>query len=177
MITRLRNEEVRSLFDAFEHTAWRLEVRDRYAEPGEEEALRRFRAGEPIDEAWFADWGEAVTRWTAAGKRIERVRVVSEPHAEYVRWAIELARLNTAAGEDIRYLPRPRADQLGLPNEDFWLFDSVRFVTLRFDAADVRIANELIDEPAEVVKRCHWRDVAWHYAIPYRRYVPALRQD
>lgn len=84
---------------------------------------------------------------------------------------------NTAAGEDIRYLPRPRADQLGLPNEDFWLFDSVRFVTLRFDAADVRIANELIDEPAEVVKRCHWRDVAWHYAIPYRRYVPALRQD
>ena len=38
---------------------------------------------------------------------MERVRVVSEPHSDYTRFGIDLARrLNVPAGEDIRYLPR-----------------------------------------------------------------------
>jgi hypothetical protein len=173
----LTNAEVRELLDGFEHTAWRLEARDRYNEPGEEEALRRFRSGQAPDEAWFSDWSEAVQRWTASGKRIERVRIVSQPHSEYVRWLLQLARLNIEAGEDIRYLPRPRADELGLPYEDFWLFDSQRFVLMRFDSDDVRVANELIYDPVEVVRRCQWRDVAWHYAIPYQTYLEEYGQD
>ena len=34
-----------------------------------------------------------------------RVRVVSEPHDDYTRFLLDLARINVAAGEDIRYLP------------------------------------------------------------------------
>jgi hypothetical protein len=173
--------QFRALFDHFKHTAWRLEARDNYAEPGENEALQRFRAGERADSPWFAEWfrswSDSVQKWTRAGKRMERVRVVTEPLSEYIRWEMDLARLNVAAGEDIRYLPRDGAGELELPDEDFWLFDSRFAAVLRFDADDVRIGVEVIDDPVEVLKRCQWRDIAWHYAIPYRDFADGHVQD
>lgn len=166
MTDLLSGEEFRRLFDTFEHTAFRLETHERYVDEEEQEPLRRFLAGEPPDDAWFMDWYEAVEQITAQGRRMERVRVVSEPHSDYTRFGMDLARrLNVPSGEDIRYLPRRLADELDLPGEDFWLFDSHRVAVLHFDC-DVLLGAELVTDPAEVVRRCYWRDVAWHYAVP-----------
>lgn len=157
----------------FEHTAFRLETRERYVDDEEQGPLRRFLAGEPPDDEWFMDWYDAVVRFAEAGKRMERVRVVSEPPSEYTRFGIDLARLlNVPAGEDIRYLPRRRAEALGLPDEDFWLLDSSRVLTLRFDG-DVLLGAELITDPAAVVQRAGWRDAAWHYAVRVGEYADA----
>lgn len=163
----------RALFDSYEHTAFRLETRERYVEDEEQEPLRRFLADEPADDTWFADWVSDIQAAVAAGKRVERVRVVSEPHSDYTRFGLDLARLNVGAGEDIHYLPRPRAVELGLPGEDFWLFDSARVAILRF-ADDDRLAGvDVLDDPAAVVQRCRWRDAAWHHAMPWRDYRSA----
>lgn len=171
MTDLLAAEDFRRLCETFEQTAFRLETRDRYVDEEEQEPLRRFLAGESPDDAWFMDWYEAVEQIVAEGRRMERVRVVSEPHSEYARFGMDLARrLNIPSGEDIRYLPRSRAQELGLPDEDFWLFDSSRVAVLRFDG-DVLLGAELVTDPAEVLKRCQWRDVAWHYAIPLDEYV------
>lgn len=158
------------LFETFEHTAYRLEARDRYQVAEEAEPLRRFVAGEPADDAWFMDFYRAVEGWTAAGKRVQRVRVVTEPHTEYVRFCLDLARLNTAAGEDIRYLPRTRARNLALPEVDYWLFDSRRLLLLRFDECDRLLGGELIEDPAQVGRFCDWRDAALHHAMRYHAY-------
>jgi hypothetical protein len=109
----------------------------------------------------------------ADGKRIERVRVVTEPNSDYVRWSLRIAGLNIAAGEDIRYLPRMVAGELDLPNEDYWLFDSCRVAILRFDGADRLLGVELVEEPTAVVERCYRRDAAWHQAIRWRNYSPS----
>jgi Family of unknown function (DUF6879) len=167
----LTGEEFRRLCETFEHTAFRLETRDRYVDDEEQEPLRRFLAGEPPDDAWFMDWYEVVEQFVAEGRRMERVRVVSEPHSDYTRFGIDLARrLNVPSGEDIRYLPRHRAEELNLPDEDFWLLDSSRVLIVHFDG-DVLLGAELVTNPAEVVKRGHWRDVAWHYAVPVDEYA------
>jgi hypothetical protein len=109
----------------FERTAFRLETRERYLDDEEREPVRRFLDGEPPDDAWFMDWYDAVRQVTASGRRMERVRVVSEPHSGYTRFGIDLAtRLNVPAGEDIRYLSREKAVELEMPEEDFWLLDS-----------------------------------------------------
>jgi hypothetical protein len=163
-------KEFADLFSSFANTAFRLETRDFYDDDSEHEPFRRFLAGEPADDSWTADFCEAVRSRVAEGKRIERVRVVTEPHSDYVRWSLTVARLNVQAGEDIRYLPRAKAQELGLPDEDYWLFDSRRAAVLRFDDADRLLGAELIEDPAEVVKRCHWRDMARHHAIEWRRY-------
>lgn len=33
------------------------------------------------------------------------------------------------------------------------------------------LGAEVHDDPAIVVKHCYYRDVAWHYAIPFAEYV------
>jgi hypothetical protein len=167
----LTGEDFRRLCETFKHTAFRLETRDRYLDGEEQEPLRRFLAGEPPDDAWFMDWYESVERLTAEGRRMKRVRVVSEPHSDYTRFGIDLARrLNVPSGEDIRYLPRRRSQELSLPDEDFWLLDSSRVLVLHFDD-EVLLGAELVTDPAEVVRRGCWRDAAWHHAVAVDAYA------
>jgi hypothetical protein len=166
----LDGEAFRRLFDTYAHTAFRLETREQYVVDEEQEPLRRFLAEEPADDAWMEDWLVDIRAAIAAGKRVERVRVVNEPHSDYTRFGLDLARLTVGAGEDIRYLPRSRAQHLTLPDEDFWLFDSERVVVLRFDDDDHLLGVQVLDDPAEVVRRCQWRDAAWHHAVAWSDY-------
>ena len=153
----------------FEHTAFRLETRERYNEAEEADQVRRFLAGEP-DYAWNDEWAAMMQRRTASGQRMMRVRIVNEPHSEYTRFGLDLARVNVTAGEDIRYLPRQQAVGLDLPGHDFWLIDSSRVAILRFADDDVLLGAEILSDPAVVVSHCYWRDVAWHYAVPFAAY-------
>lgn len=154
------------LFETYSHTAFRLEARDRYNEGYTPEPMRRYLAGEPMDYTFMDVWTDAVRAAVEQGKRMERVRIVSEPLTDYVRYSMHIARLNNEAGEDIRYLPRGRATELGLPDIDFWLFDSVKAAILRYDDDDRSLdQRDLIDDPEFVVRCNRWRDVAWHYAI------------
>jgi Family of unknown function (DUF6879) len=98
------------------------------------------------------------------------VRIVSEPHSDYTRFGLDLGRVNAAAGEDIRYLPRERVKGVDLPDHDFWLTDSSRLAILRFGEDDVLLGAEVPTDPAVIVQHCYWRDVAWHYAIPLMDY-------
>jgi len=164
--TLLIGEDLRRLFHAFEHTAFRLEVREGYYE---KEQLRQFLAGEPVDLEYMRTWLELMPALRAEGKRIERVRVVSQPHSDYSRYGLWLCQYNVAAGEDIRYLPRHRAPEL--PEHDFWLFDSSRLYIVRFDKTDELLGAEPVDDAATVVQHGYWRDAAWHYAVPYSQYV------
>jgi len=70
-----------------------------------------------------------------------------------------------AAGEDIRYLTRNQAQEIGLPNHDYWLFDSCRLVRMHFDENDCFLGCEIIEDLVEIVQHNYWRDAAWHYAV------------
>ena len=165
-------EDFGKLFDEFEHTAFRLETRERYVEDYEDESFQAFLDGKP-DYTWREDWVTYIREVRAAGKVFERVRVVSEPHSDYTRFGLDASRDNVAAGDDIRYLPRPLANKLGLPDEDYWLFDSRLAVIFTF-GPDGRISRfELTDDPEAIVRRNIWRDIAQHYAIPRDEYAAA----
>jgi hypothetical protein len=140
-------------------------VRDRYDSPVENEALRKFVAGEPDDLAWFQEWLSLIRAATAAGKRFSRVRVVSLPLSDYSRFGIWCAQYTNEAGEDIRYLARNEANAASLPTYDYWLFDSRKLVRMHFDDQDHFQGAEVIDDPTEVVQHNYWRDAAWHRAV------------
>jgi hypothetical protein len=164
----LTDKEFDRLFETFEHTAFRLEVRDRYNAPSEVESLRKFLAGEPedLDDGGFQDWLDLVRAATAEGRRFSRVRVVSVPLTDYSRHGIAYARNTNAAGDDIRYLTRDRARAIGLPDHDYWLFDSRKIARLHFDEGDDHLLGvEIIEDPAEVVQHNYWRDAARHWAV------------
>nr|WP_245617465.1 DUF6879 family protein [Amycolatopsis taiwanensis] len=139
-------------------------MRDRYNAPYEVESLRKFLAGEPDELVWMDTWLDIVREAAAAGRRFARVRVVSRPMTDYQRFSHTLAKRNNAAGEDIRYLDRDQAEPAGLPDHDYWLFDSHKLAIMHF-AEDNRFEGaEIIEDPAVIVQHNYWRDVAWHHA-------------
>jgi Family of unknown function (DUF6879) len=162
----LAGDDFDALFTHFGYTAFRLEVRESYAGmPYEVAPLRQFLAGEdPVDLEWTTGYRALVARHAAAGRRITRVRIVSEPWSEYTRFGIWLAAGTNAAGEDIRYLPRTHPVVAELPHEDFWLFDSQRLYLLHFSADDNLIGAEPVTDPPRIVAANAARDAAWHYA-------------
>jgi hypothetical protein len=109
-------------------------------------------------------WLDMLREATAEGRRFARVRVVTLPLSDYSRFGVWCAQFTNGAGEDIRYLPRDKAEAVGLPNHDYWLFDSRRLVRMHFDDSDAFLGGEVIEDPAETVRHNYWRDAAWHHA-------------
>lgn len=171
-MTLISGETFGELFGSVEHTAFRLEPRERYNSPGEHEPLRRFLAGEPDDLAWNKPWLELMAQHTASGRIVQRVRVVSVPLSDYSRFGLWCAQFANEAGEDIRYLDRARAR--GLPDFDYWLFDSRRVARLHFDDDDVLLGAEIITDPAIVIELAAARDDAWHRAVTREKFVADL---
>jgi hypothetical protein len=175
-VTELTDGQLSRLFETFEHTAFRLEVRESYAGV-DDVAFREFRSGRRPSLAAYQPWMENIRAQTASGKRVERVRVVSQPWSDYTRFGLWACRSTVDAGEDIRYLERGRAGALGLPGHDYWLFDSRMVVIIRFDdASDAIIQWEQITDPAAVVEHNYWRDAAWHHATPRDEYLEQAGQ-
>lgn len=151
--------------------AFHLEQRDTYNVAAEDEAFGRWLRGEPDDYAWHADWLDFVRQATAAGVQLQRVRLASVPHSDYVRWGLDVSPLNIEAGEDIRYLPRHLAEGIGLPDEDFWLLDEDVLVLSVF-SADGRTGGFARPSSPELLRQCvAVRDQVWERAVPYAQYV------
>jgi hypothetical protein len=152
-----------------------LEVRESYNAPLEVESVSRFRAGEPVDMSWAESWHTLIRQATSEGRRFARVRIVSMPLSDYSRFGLWAAQFTSDAGEDIRYLPRERADAAGLPNHDYWLFDSRRLVVMHFGAQDKFQGGEVIEDPAVIVEHNYWRDVAQHHATDRKEFEDQVK--
>jgi hypothetical protein len=169
----LSDSEFFALFTDFEHSALRLESRGRYDMEDERPQVRAFLAGEmpktyPLD---HTPWTDMLARQTSAGHPVQRTRVVDRPYTDYNRYILYTTSRNVTAGEDIRYLDRSKANELNLPDHDFWVFDSKIVAELRFTADDRWIGADMITEPALVAQHEAWAKLALDHATPYRDYV------
>ena len=162
------------LFLDFRSSARRLEPRSRYYSEPEQEGIAIFNAGrETMERRRQAQtrWGAVVRGATARGARFERVRVVSDPPTDYQRFGMYGSQVNTELGEDMRYLPRDRANELDLPGHDFWVFDSEKVAFLPWTADDRMLEVQLITDPELVAHHERWIDLAWPHATPALDYI------
>lgn len=102
---------------------------------------------------------------TREGRSFARVRAVSLPLSDYNRWSHVVAQHNNEAGEDIRYLTRDLAKATGLPDHDYWLFDSRKLAIMQFDGDNRFLGSEIVEDPSVIVQHNYWRDAAWHHAL------------
>ncbi len=177
MADLITGEAFGQLFRTFRHSARRLETRDIYRDPEEDEALARYLAGSPEDPDYLASrdyWLDGTIRTAVdAGRRFARVRVVPEPLTPYLRFGLYHCRFNVDAGEDICYLARDRANELDLPGHDFWLFDHERLALLWFTTDDRLLGAQLVTETTVVRQHARWLDLAEAHATAYRDYLAA----
>ncbi|MFI5819112.1 DUF6879 family protein [Streptomyces rishiriensis] len=166
---------VSGLFRDFKHTAWRLETRRGYASDRNSPKWDRFLAGEDIAHDPANEWRKNVRAQTALGKRFERVRLVDDPLTRGQEFLLASAPGNVAAGEDIRILARSLVQQLRLPEDDFWLFDSKIVARFAFDDQDTTLGVYVTEDPAEVLAACQARDAAWHHAVRTEEFAGRVR--
>jgi hypothetical protein len=163
--------EFSGLFDAFQHTAYRLEALQEYREPTEAEALEAFTCGRvPTIYPGKAAWVSFVSAASAAGKIMQRIHAVSEPLSGYLQYEIGWSYgHNVTAGEDVRILCTPWPT--GLPESDYWLFDSSVLARMHYAGDGQMTGVQLIEDPHDIVSACYWRDAALHAAVPYCEYL------
>jgi hypothetical protein len=168
----LTDEEFAAELSGFERTAFRLELQRAYAEPEEEATVACFQSGSPeppTEVPALRGWYEQTAQLIAEGRAMARVRVHEDPPTAYQRWERWAGQWNIAAGEEIRYLTRNRAHEVGLlpaaGEADWWLLDSQRLILMRFDDQHHRVSTELVTDPVAVAQACAWRDLAAHYAV------------
>lgn len=172
LITSAQRDE---LFNTFERDAFHLELRDDYGSPVEDTPYARWQRGEPDDYAWLDPWMTLMRTVTGGGKTVRRVRVVTEPHSEYVRWEHSLTQLNMNAGEDIRWLPRnklPEGITLPVSGNDWWLYDDRLLAVGHFDTDGKVLGSELIKDQSVIADCVRVRDQLWSIAIPHTEYRP-----
>lgn len=162
--------EISHLFRDFEHTAWRLETRRGYEADQVTDRYAAFLRGEGYQPSGRNQWLDLMRQQTGTGRRVERVRVVDEPPTDNQRFLLAGAEYNIAAGEDIRYLTRSQAQQHGIPDGDYWMFDSRTVARFHFDGLATE-GVELIEDPAAVLACCQIRDAAWHHALPWKEFT------
>jgi len=150
-------------------------MRDRYNSPREAEPFRKFLAGEP-DVSYHENWLNMVREATAEGRLFSRVRVVSFPLTDYIRFTMWVAGYTRKAGDDIRYLTRDQAAVARLPAHDFWLFDSRKLVMMNFDEDARFVGAEVIEDPSAIVEHNYWRDAARHHALTPDEFVATYEQ-
>jgi len=120
---------------------------------------------------WHQDWLNFLRQATAAGVAVQRVRLATIPHTDYVRWGLDVSPLNIEAGEDIRYLPRRLTADIELPDEDYWLLDDDTLILSVF-SADGRTGGFPREPGPKLLRQCLVaRDQVWDRAITYAQYV------
>jgi hypothetical protein len=126
------------------------------------------RAGEH-----YRSWIDLIISTTHRGVAVRRVRIVSEPASDYIRFEHHITtEVNIAAGETVRWLPRRKATDLALPGNDFWLFDDTVLLVHHFSGDGDKVGTELVRD-TEVIGRCVAAfDAVWQRATPHVAYQP-----
>jgi hypothetical protein len=158
------------VFRSVARSALHLEMRDDYG--GSSSAFAAWRERRPYDRsgsdaAWHALVGSVIQR----GGTVRRARIISEPPSDYIRFEHEVTpAANLAAGEHVRWLPRPKASDLALPGNDFWLFDGTS-VLFNYFSGDGTSAGTELREESDVVKLCGAAfEAIWERAVPHGQY-------
>ncbi|MGW2698021.1 DUF6879 family protein [Streptomyces sp. NPDC001296] len=156
------------------HSAVHLEMRDVYAVGDEADDFNTWlRTGQPnadpSSEHW-ASWVDLVSEAVARGVVVRRVRIVSEPVSDYIRYEHSGTTVNLYAGEQVRWLPRRHASDIALPGNDFWLFDDQLIRWGYFSGDGASAGHEMSDDSAAAKLCAQAFEAVWERGIPHDQY-------
>jgi hypothetical protein len=168
--------DVIGLYQRIRRRALRLETRQRYAVPWEDEGLAAWRRGEPEPlTSQTVSTMETLRLATESGRTIGRVRFVELPFTEYTRHEFEVAYPRLAdAGEDIHILDRATCPEFDHIREDFVVFDDTAVMWYRYTAEDILTGYDYSEEP-DVVHECvALAEQVRAAALPYREFLARM---
>lgn len=152
-------------------SAVHLEMRDDYT-PGDP-WFRAWRHGDreeferQLAQPW---WLGLIREITGRGVAVRRLRVISEPVTDYIRFEHATTESNIDAGEQVRWLPRRQAADLLLPGCDCWVFDGRRVLFNFFDGPGEWAGAAVCDDAAVAARHAAAFAAAWERGVPHADY-------
>lgn len=158
------------LLRACEVSAVHLEMRDSYTpdDPWYQAWLRGDR--EEFERRQSRPWLDLIDEVTRRGVRVRRVRMVSEPVTDYIRFEHATTASNVAAGEEAGWLPRHLATGLLLPANDYWVFDNRQAQFNFFSGPGEFLDTRLVTDEAISDQCAAAFEAVWERAIPHQDY-------
>jgi hypothetical protein len=117
----------------FRRSAFRLETLPAYSVPQEADMLAAFCRGQEVKLPDDHPWPQLVRGATQTGRKMQRVRMVSHPLTDYLRFELSLFPRSVEAGEDVRIAVLDDHPELQVCKHDFWSFDDQVVVVLEYD--------------------------------------------
>jgi hypothetical protein len=163
-------QPIRDHLRACKASALHLELRDYYTP--DDPWLRSWLDGDrdAFDQQLDRSWLDLIQGVTSRGVSIKRLRVVSEPVSDYIRFEHATTDSNVEAGEQVRWLARRRAADLLLPGNDCWVFDERLVLFNWFDGPGEWIGTELCGDRDVARRHAAAFGAAWDRGIPHADY-------
>jgi hypothetical protein len=160
----------------------RVETLDAYSTASDGDMLERYVRGDPKpDPSEKQPWLDRLAAAAAAGHPWKRLRVVTRPVPQYVRYACEFGYVdNVAAGEDVRILDES-ADHRGAffrAEGDFYLIEGRALHMSYDDRGQFVSAWEENDSVSDGLAGSVW--LTWPHAVPFTEWWaanPDLHRD
>lgn len=134
----------------FTTSAFRLEVLPYYAVDSDGDEYRRYLAGEDPEPGFKDGWLELLRQEQAAGKRRSRVRVLTPPLNDYLRYECEWGYApNVEVGEEVSVLDLSEVEEpAALIAEEFWLLDDAHVLRMIYDDQGELAGGEIATDVA-----------------------------
>nr|WP_203596254.1 DUF6879 family protein [Actinomadura bangladeshensis] len=115
-------------------------------------------------------WLDLIREVTGRSVDVRRTRIISEPASDYIRFEHATTPGNIAAGERVRWVPRPRAAALALPGTDCWIRDAEAVLFSHYTGDGEVAGRDLTTDPG-VVRLCATAfEAAWELGVDHEAY-------
>lgn len=176
-MTPIPIERLRELYRGVTRRSLRMETRQNYAVPWEDERNQAWLRGCPEPRSASLDRHRAECRAHAeSGRRTARVRFVELPMSEYTKrqfaWTYPGS---TAAGEQIDIVDRAEHPEFDHVREDFVVFDDTAVMYYRYTDDDRLVGYDYSDDPMIVGEHLALAEEVLTVAIPFADWPSGLR--
>jgi hypothetical protein len=176
-MTPITLEQLHELYDGVVQRSLRMETRQAYAVPWEDERTAAWLRGGPEPRSPSLESHRDDCRAIVdSGRHIMRVRFVELPMTEYTKrefvWAYPG---NAAAGEDILVVDRAEHPEFDHVREDFVVFDDTALMYYRYTDDDRLTGYDYSDDPAVVAAHVTLAEEVLAAAIPFAEWPPVQR--
>ena len=174
---RIGVERLRELYEEVEHRSLRLECRQAYSVPWEDEGFAAWQRGEPEPPSPSFQRHLATCRSiVASGRRIVRVRFVEVPLTLYSRYEFETGYPQSSeAGEEVSVLNRAEHPEFDHVREDFVVFDDTSVLYYRYSDDDQLLGYDYSDDPSTVAEHVALAEEVLAAATPLAQWSPRIR--
>jgi hypothetical protein len=166
-----------ALTQGFRKSLFRLELLQEYRVEAELERFHAFREGRPMPPRKSTAWLDHIRESVSAGKRWQRVHVVSRPLSTYLWFELAGYQETAALGYETLIAEWAGNPQLQELVQDFYLLDDEVAILMRYDN-DGRYLGSWRTSDRQVVTTCRrHRELALAAAMPLHDYLDRVAQE